>query len=113
LTVPLFIPIIIVITVAIYFSKIKKFKPIEPIIDASDANYYSSPNTNGYKPYQLRYGERSVNNNNYEPPIDINSLILKNLKKSTFHQRFSDNNNNEPPIDVNLIYVATIEKEDK
>ena len=108
LTIPLFIPIIIVITVAIYFSKIKKFKPIEPNIEASHANHYSSPNANGYG-----YCERNVNNNTYEPSKDINSIMLNNLKKSTYHERRIDNNNNEPPIDINMIYVASIEKEEE
>jgi hypothetical protein len=114
LTIPLLIPIIIVITVAIFFSKIKKFKPIEPKIDASAANYYSSPNANGYKyDYQLRYHERCVKNNIYEPPKDIDSIILNNLKKSTYHERRLDNNNTEPPIDIDMIYVASIKMEDE
>ena len=114
LSIPLCIPIIIVITVAIYFTKIKKFKPIEPKFDASNAKYYSSPNANGYKDaYQLRYGERGAKNNIYEQPIDINSIIPNTLKQSTYHERRLDNNNNEPPIDTNMVYVVPIENEDE
>jgi hypothetical protein len=114
LSIPLCIPIIIVITVAIYFTKIKKFTPIEPKFDASDAKYYSSPNANGYKDaYQLRYGERGAKNNIYEQPKDINSIIPNTLKQSTYHERRLDNNNNEPPIDTNMVYVVPIENEDE
>jgi hypothetical protein len=107
LTIPLCIPIIIVITVAIYFTKIKKFKPIEP-----NAKYYSSPIANENKD-ELRYSERGAKNNIYEQPSDLYSGILNNLKKSTYHERHVDNNKNEPPIDINMIYVGQIKNEDE